>query len=93
MQFISVWSVRPGVRKEAVERFLATKALPPEGVKMLGRWHKVDGSGGFTLFESDDATAIFAYSAEWVDLVEIHSTAVADDPAAAEVLAKTAGRK
>ena len=91
MTFMSVWSVYPTTRKEAVARFLQQRGATPDGVKVLGRWHKADGSGGFTLFEADTAKAGFEYAAAWADLVEIHSTAVIEDAEAVTVLAKAAG--
>ncbi len=45
MKFISSWSVPQGTFNAAVARFLETGGAPPEGVKMLGRWHGMDGKG------------------------------------------------
>ena len=55
---VQSYSVRPGCIKEAAARFLAGEAAPVEGVTLLGRWHKADGSGGFVLHESDSPEAI-----------------------------------
>ncbi|MFN0165599.1 MAG: DUF3303 domain-containing protein [Bryobacteraceae bacterium] len=38
---------------------------PPEGAKPMGRWHAAAGSGGVTVFESDDATAIARWCQDW----------------------------
>ena len=40
------WNPDTETRAEAVERFRKTGALPPEGVKLLGRWTRADFSGG-----------------------------------------------
>jgi Protein of unknown function (DUF3303) len=45
MKFISTWTVPQGTFNAAVARFLETGGAPPEGVKMLGRWHGMDGKG------------------------------------------------
>ena len=60
MKFISIWTPRPETRKAAIENFLAGKAAAlPAGVATVGRWHKADGSGGFTLSESAAAEAMY----------------------------------
>ena len=59
MKFMVTWSTNPAHQKEATARFLETGGGPPEGVKMLGRWH---GSGmGYVLAETSDVKAIY----EW----------------------------
>ncbi len=88
MKFMSVWSVQPGKMAEAIAKFLATGAPAPQGVQILGRWHKGDLTGGFTLVESADPKALYESAAEWADLVEIHSFPVVEDGDAGAVLAK-----
>jgi hypothetical protein len=88
MKIMSTWSVRPGKVAEVVERFLTTGAPGPAGVKLIGRWHKSDMSGGFTLVEGNDPMALYESAAEWADLIEIHSSVVVDDAEAAPVLGK-----
>jgi len=88
MKVMSVYSIRPGCVKEAVSRFLAGKAQPPAGVKLLGRWHKTDASGGYTLMESDNPTAMFEFAASWSDVLETHSTLVIEDAEAGPALAR-----
>ncbi len=85
---MSTWSVRPGKMAEVIARFLSTGAPGPKGVKLIGRWHKSDMSGGFTLVESNDQKAVYESSAEWADLIEIHSSLVVEDAAAGAVLSK-----
>ncbi len=92
MKVLVTWTVRPGAVKEAVGRFLAGKAAPPEGGKMLGRWHKTDGSGGFALYETDSPAALYTASAEWIDVLDIHDSLVIEDAEAGPVLAKVFGK-
>jgi hypothetical protein len=92
MKVLSVYSIRPGCVKEAVGRFLAGKANPPAGVKILGRWHKTDASGGYTLMESDNAAAMFEFAASWTDVLESHSSVVIEDAEAGAVMAKVFGK-
>ncbi len=57
MKFMSTWALLPGSVKTAAEQFLAGGGLEGEGVTLLGRWHKADCTGGFTLYESNSAAA------------------------------------
>jgi hypothetical protein len=88
MKIMVTWSVRPGAVKEAVNRFLSTGAAPTDGMKLLGRWHKTDSSGGFALYETDSPTAIATNSATWTDVLETHDCLVIEDGEMAPVLAK-----
>lgn len=88
MKFLSTWSVRPGCLREAVDRFLAGQAQPLEGVALLGRWHKADLSGGFSLSETDSPRALYEFAAMWVDMLEIHTALVIEDADAGPIMAK-----
>ena len=92
MKFMSTYEIRPGCVPEAAARFLGGKATPPAGIKILGRWHKMDCSGGYTLYESDDAAKMYEFAASWADVLENHSTAVIEDAEAGAALAKTYGK-
>lgn len=72
--------------------FFPEKAQPTGGIKLLGRWHNADLSGGFSLLETDDATAAYAFSVEWSDVLEIHTHLVIEDADAGAALAKRYGR-
>ena len=39
MIYVTVWTFKPEHRDAVQARFKQTGGLPPEGVKMLGRWH------------------------------------------------------
>ena len=93
MKIMVTWSVRPGGLEEAVSRFLATGGMPKqEGVKILGRWHRTDGGGGFTLYETDSPAAMYAGAVEWADLMELDSYVVIEDAEAAPALMKQFGK-
>ena len=49
MKFMLTWSFPTGVLPEAAARFLTGAAAPEEGIKLIGRWHNIDLSGGFAL--------------------------------------------
>ena len=86
MKFMTSWSVLPGAMAEAVEKFLSTGAAPQEGVTMLGRWHRTDGSGGYALYETDRPEQLYRGAMQWADLVEFDSHLVIEDAQAGAVL-------
>ncbi len=92
MKVMSVYSIRPGCVASAAKRFVAGEATPPAGIKLLGRWHKSDGSGGYSLFEADSLAVLYEFAVSWAEVLEIHSTAVIEDAEAGPVLAKVFGK-
>ena len=92
MKVMSAYSVRPGFVKEAAARFLSGLAVPEEGVKLLGRWHKTDLSGGFALFETNDLAALYAGALKWAEVLEFHNALVIEDEEAGPALAKVFGK-
>ncbi len=87
MKAMTTWSLKPGALKETVNRFLATGAPPAEGVTLIGRWHSTDFSCGFSLFESDDAAALYRSAARWADLIDMKTILVVEDSDAGPALA------
>jgi hypothetical protein len=89
MKVMSTWSVRPGSAREAVKRFLAGDAAPVAGVTLLGRWHSVDLSHGYSLYETNNAALLYEGAARWAELMEIETVLVVEDVDAGPALAKT----
>lgn len=90
MKFMTTWTLLPGSVRAAAEQFLAGGGGgEPEGVKLLGRWHNVDCSGGFSLYESNNAAALHLGAAKWADLIELNTVAVIEDSEAGPNLAAT----
>jgi Protein of unknown function (DUF3303) len=86
MKFMITFTTSPPQFRAAVSRFLATGAGPPQGVKMLGRWH---GSAiGWVLAEADDLTKVYEWTALWNDLLEFTVVPVLEDAELGEVLSK-----
>ena len=86
MHFLVIWTFRPENSKEAIARFTETGAPPPEGVKMLARWHDVSGRRGFAISETDDSVVISKWCHEWSDLLSFEVVPVLDDEHLAQVL-------
>ncbi len=89
MKFMSTWALLPGSVKAAAEQFLAGGGLEGEGVTVLGRWHKADCSGGFSLYETSSAAALHLGAPKWVDLISITTVPVIEDGEAGPNLAAT----
>lgn len=88
MKTMVVWSLKPGASlSEAVRRFLAGEAGPQEGQKLLGRWHSVDMSIGFTLIESDKPTSHYLAASRFSDLFDLRTYLVLEDNEVAPILA------
>jgi hypothetical protein len=87
MKFMTTWSFQGGVIPEAAARFLAGEAAPEPGTTLLGRWHNTDLSGGFFLFESDDAASMYRGALKWADLLDFNTVAVIEDADAGAALA------
>jgi len=87
MLFAIHWTFGPEVRDEANARFAATGGGPPEGVRMLGRWHSVGEGDGLCIAETDDAQKLGIWMQEWSDLLEFRIQPVVDDAGVSAILA------
>jgi hypothetical protein len=67
--------------------FLAGEAAPEPGVTLIARWFKVDGSGGVTISETDDAALIFKSATKWADLMELSIAPIIGDAEAGPIFA------
>ena len=65
---------------------MATGGMPPDNVKMVSRYHNIDGSGGFAICETDDAGALGSWALDWNGLLDIKITAIMDDETISSVL-------
>ncbi len=86
MQYLVIWTIRPEHIRQAQERFKETGGHPPEGIKMLGRWHFASGGKGMALTETDDATGLAKWTQEWIDLLSFEIEPVLNDEQFASVL-------
>lgn len=85
MKYIVSWSLPQPTFHTAVGRFLEAGGMPPQGVKMIGRWHGMSGRG-FAVVEATDPKALYAWVAEWSDLLPMETTPCLEDADLAEVL-------
>ncbi len=86
MKFIVSWSLPQATLNTANGRFLKAGGLPPACARMIGRWHGMSGKG-FAVVETTDAKALYAWCAEWSDLLPIETTPCLEDADAGAVIA------
>jgi hypothetical protein len=86
MLFMCTYTFGPEYRNAAQDRFKQTGGGPPEGVKMLGRWHNVSGRRGFVLCETSDAVAIGKWMQDWTDYLTLDVIPVVNDEDVLKVL-------
>jgi hypothetical protein len=80
------YEVRPEHRDQAQARLKATGGPPPEGTKMIARYHKAGGLGGYVIAETDSAEAMCRWTQAWSDLLTFTVTPVVDDETIAKVI-------
>lgn len=71
-----------------LERFVHTQAEPPEGVTVLGRWHRTDGTGGFMVVEAHSMQPVTEFAYDWNDLLFLEFVPVVDDAGLLAVIEK-----
>ncbi|NTX26820.1 DUF3303 family protein [Burkholderia pyrrocinia] len=82
------WAPDTQQRAEAIERFQRTGGLPPDGVRLVGRWTRADLGAGFDLLETDDMKKLTEFAYQWSDLMELDIVPVLDDAELGEVLGR-----
>jgi hypothetical protein len=87
MLFMNSYRIRPGQRDEAIRRFAKNGGQPPQGVKLVGRWHDAAGGTGFTISETDDASKMAQWALEWNDVMELDVRPALTDEQLGPVLA------
>ena len=92
MLFHIKWMFSPEVRNDAYDQFLETGGLPPEGVKMIGRWHDVAALEGYIIAETDNVSLIGKWLTEWNDKLIFETVPVILDEEAAEVVRAARGK-
>ena len=93
MLFAVSWKGRPEVRDVVAERFLKSGGRPPEGVKLIGRWHHVGEISGVSIAEADDPLLISKWAFDWNDMFEMDVRLVATDEQLGPLLAQTVGNQ
>ena len=80
------WTHTPAARDVTIKQFMATGGMPPAGIDMLSRYHNLDGTGGFAICQSTDASALASWALDWNGLIEIKIVPIMDDETISGVL-------
>jgi hypothetical protein len=86
MKFLVSWTLPQSTFRPAVQRFLKSGGMPPDGVKLIGRWHGMSGKG-CAVVETSDPKALYAWVTEWSEFLPLETTPVLEDADAGAVLA------
>jgi hypothetical protein len=92
MLFHITYQYQPEHREPVTKRFLETGGFPPEGVKMIGRWHDVGELKGYLIAETNEALLIGKWLYEWTDYLTFRTSPVVTDEEAAEVIQSSSGK-
>jgi hypothetical protein len=90
MKFLVQWTLPAATYRPAVARFLEGGGMPPQGVKLIGRWHGMSG-GGCAIAETNDAKALYTWVAEWSEFLPMTTPPVLEDKDAGKILEKMYG--
>jgi hypothetical protein len=93
MLFIVNWTALPEVNRTAAARFLQTGGAPPDGIRLIGRWHGIGSIRGFAVCESDQIEPMAKWAHEWADLFSLDILPALTDEQAGKVLAEMAQRQ
>jgi hypothetical protein len=92
MIFLTHWRILPANRDAAIARFAKTGGQPPQGIKLLARWHVVADGTGFSVSEAADASAMARWALEWNDLMEMTTSPALTDAELGGVLGEISKR-
>ena len=86
MLYVMTWTLQPEQRDRVQSLFKETGGAPPEGVRLLGRWHSVAGGKGVLVAESDDAAAMAAWAQQWSGVLSLDAYPAMTDETLANVI-------
>ena len=88
MLFVITYKTSLATTRTGQERFKETGgAAPPSGVRKIAGYHYLDGSGGYTIAESDDPIAMAKWANQWADVILMDVRPVLTDEQMGQVLA------
>jgi len=92
MLFIVNWTALPEVQKTAAERFLQSGGAPPDGVRLLGRWHGIGSIRGFAVCECSEVEPIARWALGWADLFSLDIVPAMTDEQVGKMLTEAAAQ-
>lgn len=92
MLYIIHWTISSENRNAAITRFVKTQGAPPDGLKVIGRWHAIGSHQGFGVVETDNLNVVLGWVLEWSDLMDMQVYPALTDEHAAPLLMAAASR-
>ena len=92
MLFLARWQIESAMRQRVLERFVETGGEVPPGVTIVGRWHRLDGNGGFMIVEARNMHPLTEFALLWNDLLFVEITPVVTDAELNTILRKVKSR-
>jgi len=76
MLFLNIYTYKEGKREAIIARRLEKGRAEPVGVKIIGEWTNLAGSGGFMVFETDKPD--YSWTLAWSDLLDMQLIPILD---------------
>jgi hypothetical protein len=76
MLFLNAYSYKEGRKEEIIQQRLEKGRGEPPGVKIIGEWSALDGSGGYMIFETEKPD--YAWTLMWSDLLDMELIPLVD---------------
>ena len=90
MLFMITYKTTLPTRRAAQDLFAKTGGAPPSaGVEKIASYHYADGSGGFTIAESNDAIALGKWANQWADVIVLDVRPVLTDEQMGQVISQS----
>ena len=87
MKFMTIWSYRPENRNAAQARLKESGGdKPPDGIKLIGRWHAIGSARGVHICECDDPLLMAKWAQRWSDLLSVEIYPAIDHEELSKVL-------
>ena len=88
MLFMISYKTSLATNRAGQERFIQTGgAPPPPGARKIAGYHYLDGSGGYTIAETDDPVALAKWCNQWTDVIALEARPIATDEQMGQILA------
>jgi hypothetical protein len=84
--FVARWNITEDACERLLERFVRLQGRTPEGIRIVGRWHRTDGSGGFMIVEASSMRPLTELAYEWNDLLFVEIAPVVSDADLAPII-------
>ena len=93
MLYMLQWTIKSDSFDKAHDRFLKAGAPLSDGATTVGRWHAPGSGNGWHLGETEKSETVYAFAAEWGDVITFTITPVFTDEQAGALSPEGRGRR